>query len=225
MALAQFTRSANSTRSPNSIQAGIPHTFCYALTTPAPSRLLALPQRRAFPLFVAPPSYAFLRSHDSLCFHRSLHLHDLLHTSGPCPQSAHCPTSIHCIGNGVFYWAIHSMSSQQSLSIWVSHFLSRPDSLLSLHSFHPSRFWKPSFPNLSFERKRYKQVTGPSFVVHAGCKHEFRDNRGQQRLTARDQRSNEGQQIQSNFTSQFPHGPSKRPEGRTSPHKSSIKAA
>lgn len=103
---------------------------------------------------------AFLRFHDSLCFHRSLHLHDLL------PHRVLAPSRLIAqyiaIASGQFYWAMHPMSSQQSLTIWGILFWVRPDSLLPLHSFHPSRFWKPSFPNHPFGERIQKKDTAPS---------------------------------------------------------------
>ena len=99
---------------------------------------------------------AFLRFHDSLCFHRSLHLHDLL------PHRVLAPSRLIAqyiaIASGQFYWAMHPMSSQQSLAIWVSHFSLRSARFpTSSSSTLPITFLETHLPQPSFRRKDTKK--------------------------------------------------------------------
>lgn len=119
------------------------------------------------------------------------------------------------------------MSSQQSLAIWVSHFF---ESARSSSSFISSiTFLETLLPQPSFRGKdTKKRIQRRPRTVHAGCKHGFRDNRGQQRLTARDKQRTEKEQRASDtikFYLPIPARTEQTPRGRTSPHKSSIKAA
>lgn len=119
----------------------------------APSRLLALPQFRAFPLFVAPPSQPSYAS------------------TIPCASTVRCISTTSCtprvlapsrliaqyiaIASGQFYWAMHPMSSQQSLAIWVSHFF---ESARSSSSFISSiTFLETLLPQPSFRGKDTKK--------------------------------------------------------------------
>lgn len=152
MVLALFTRPANSTRSP-------------------------IPYRPVFPTpFVTPLQLLhpldFLHSHSAVRFRCSLHLRASLltlprflvlppfvasprpfATSVPCPPSARCP--VLAIVSGQFYWALHPMSSQQSLAIWVSHFF---ESARSSSSFISSiTFLETLLPQPSFRGKDTKK--------------------------------------------------------------------
>ena len=103
-----------------------------------------------------PSEPAFLRFHDSLCFHRSLHLHDLL------PHRVLAPSRLIAqyiaIASGQFYWAMHPMSSQQSLAIWVSHFSLRSARFpTSSSSTLPITFLETHLPQPSFRRKDTKK--------------------------------------------------------------------
>lgn len=96
-------------------------------------RLLVLPRLFVLPSFVASPRpFA---------------------TSVPCPPSARCP--VLAIVSGRFYWALHPMSSQQSLAIWVSHFF---ESARSSSSFISSiTFLETLLPQPSFRGKDTKK--------------------------------------------------------------------
>lgn len=148
MVLALFTRPANSTRSP------IPHRPLFHTPLVAPLQLLRL--------------LDFLHSRSFVRFHCSLHLR----TTPSCAPATPCASTVRCISttsctprvlapsrliaqyiaiaSGQFYWAMHPMSSQQSLAIWVSHFFESarfptPSSFISSITFLETLLPQPSF--------------------------------------------------------------------------------